>query len=147
MTHPHESVLGLELLLRSLVIVDETETSRSATTELGLKEHATIVSATTLRAPTIPSPTHLEAEDGNSLLVGLVQSSQLLAELRSRDRGSGGVEDVKNELLSVEQSVGDELSGSEGNRAGGILGKWESRWLVLRRCLRRRERLSANGQA
>jgi hypothetical protein len=65
--------------------------------------------------------THLETEDGDSLLVGLVQSGQLLAQLRSRDGSSGGVENVKNELLSVEQSVGDELSGSEGDRAGGIL--------------------------
>jgi hypothetical protein len=35
-THPDKSVLGLELLLGSLVIVDETETGRSTTTELGL---------------------------------------------------------------------------------------------------------------
>lgn len=66
-------------------------------------------------------PTHLETEDGDSLLVSLVQGGQLLLQLRSRDGSSGRVEDVKNELLSVEQSVGDELSSSEGDRAGGIL--------------------------
>lgn len=102
-TGPHKSVLGLELLLAGLVIVDQTETGRSTTTELGL-----------------------ETEDGHSLLLGLVESGELLLELSLGDGGSVGVEDVKNELLSVEQSVRDELSSSEGDGAvalNKVMGK------------------------
>jgi hypothetical protein len=91
-------VLGLELLLGLLVIVDQTETGRSSTTELGL-----------------------ESESRDSGLVGLVQGGELFTELGLRDSGSGGVENVDNELTTVQKSVGDELSGSDGDRAGGIL--------------------------
>lgn len=84
-----------------------------------------VYNTTQLSAPAVipmaQSRTHLETEDGNSLLVSLVQGGQLLLQLGSRDGSSGRVKDVKNELLSVEQSVGDELSSSEGDRAGGIL--------------------------
>jgi hypothetical protein len=97
-THPHEPVLGLKLLLGLLVIVDQTEPGRPSTSKLGL-----------------------ESESGDSALVSLVQGGELLVELGLGDGGSGGVEDVDDELSSVEETVGDELAGSDGDRAGGIL--------------------------
>ena len=98
-THSHKTVLGLKLLLALLVVVDHTETLRRSTSELGL-----------------------QAEDDNSGLLGLVERSELLGQLISGQVGSGRVEDRKDELFTVEESVGDELGGSEGDWAGGILG-------------------------
>lgn len=100
LTHPHEPVLGLESLLGLLVIVNQTETSGSTTTELGL-----------------------ESKGGNPGLVGLVESAKLLVDLSLGDGSSGGVENVDNELTTVQKSVGDELSGSDGDRAGRILNE------------------------
>lgn len=97
-THPHEPVLGLKLLLRFLIIVDQTKTGRRTATELSL-----------------------ETENGHTLLVGLVKGSKLLRELRTRDVGAGGVEDSEDKLSSVEETVGDELGGSEGDGAFGVL--------------------------
>jgi hypothetical protein len=94
-------VLGLESLLALLVIVDQSESSGSTTSELGL-----------------------ESESGNSGLVGLVQSSELLVELGLGDGGTGGVKDVDNELTTVQQPVGNELPGADSDRAGGILESW-----------------------
>lgn len=91
-------MLGLKLLLGLLVIVDQTESGRPSTSKLGL-----------------------ESESGDSALVSLVQGGELLVELGLGDGGSGGVEDVDDELSSVEETVGDELAGSDGDRAGGIL--------------------------
>jgi hypothetical protein len=97
-TYSDESVLGLELLLALLVIVDHAETLAGSTSELGL-----------------------QSENDDSLLVSLVQGGELLGELISGQVGSGGVEDRKDELLSVEESVGDELGGSEGDGSLGVL--------------------------
>jgi len=97
-THSHKTVLGLKLLLALLVVVDHTETLRRSTSELGL-----------------------QAEDDNSGLLGLVERSELLGQLISGQVGSGRVEDRKDELFTVEEAVGDELGGSEGDWAGGIL--------------------------
>jgi hypothetical protein len=97
-TYPDEPVLGLKLLLRFLIIVDQTETLGGSTSELGL-----------------------QAKDNNPLLLGLVQSGELVAELISGQVGSSGVEDGNDELLSVEQSVGDELGSSDSNGAGSVL--------------------------
>lgn len=92
MTYSDKSVLGLKLLLALLVIVDQTETLRRSTSKLGL-----------------------QAKNDDSLPVRLVQAGQLFAELRSRQVGSGGVEDGEDELFSVEESVGDELGSSESD--------------------------------
>lgn len=97
-THPHEPVLGLKLLLRFLIIVDQTKTGRRTATELSL-----------------------ETENGHTLLVGLVKGSKLLRELRTRDVGASGVEDSEDKLSSVEETVGDELGGSQGDGAFRVL--------------------------
>lgn len=91
-------MLGLKLLLRVLIIVDQTETGRRTATELGLK-----------------------TEDDDTILVGLVKGTKFLRELRTRDVGASGVEDSEDKLSSVEETVGDELGGSEGDGAFGVL--------------------------
>jgi hypothetical protein len=91
-------VPGLKLLLALLVVVNHAKALGKAATELGL-----------------------EAKDDDPLLVRLVQGGELLAELGARDVGAGGVKDGDDKLLAVEQTVGDELGGSDGNRAGGVL--------------------------
>jgi hypothetical protein len=55
-TYPDEPVPGLKLHLRLLIIVDQTETLSGSTSELGL-----------------------QAKDNNPLLLGLVQSGELVA--------------------------------------------------------------------
>ena len=103
-------MLGLKLLLTLLIIVNQPKPSRPATSKLGL-----------------------ESKSANSALVSLVQGSELFVELGFADGGSGGVEDVDDELASVEETVGDELAGSDGDRAGGILSETTSRRVVSTR--------------
>lgn len=98
-THADQAVLGLELLLGLLVVVDETEALRRTTTELGA-----------------------ETEDDNTLLVRLVELGEALSEVVTRDVGTGGVRDSDNELLAVKQAVGDELRSPDGDGSGGVLG-------------------------
>lgn len=69
--HPDESVLGLELLHSLGGVIDESEASGLATTELCA-----------------------ETEDGDLVLGGLVESGQLLTELVLGDVGAAGVQDV-----------------------------------------------------
>lgn len=97
-TYADQAVLGLELLLGLLVVVDETEALRRATTELGA-----------------------EAEDDDALLLGLVELGEALSEVVARDVGAGGVGDSDNELLAVKQAVGDELRSPDGDGSGGVL--------------------------
>jgi hypothetical protein len=97
-THPDKPVLGLKLPLRLFVVVDQSETLGRSTSKLGL-----------------------QAKDDNPLLLGLVKSGELVAEFISGQVGPGGVKDGNDELLSVEQSVGDEFGGSDGNGSGGVL--------------------------
>jgi hypothetical protein len=66
-----KTVVGLELLHGLVGVVDESETSGLATTVLGA-----------------------ETEDGDLVLVGLVELGQLLAELVLGDVGTVGVEDI-----------------------------------------------------
>jgi hypothetical protein len=66
-----KSVVGLELLHGLGGVVDESEAGGLATTELGA-----------------------EAENGDLLLVGLVEASKLLTEVLLGDVGTTGVEDV-----------------------------------------------------
>ena len=97
-THTNKPVLGLELLLALLVVVDQAETLGRAATELGL-----------------------EAKDDDALGLGLVERGELLGELGARDVGAGGVEDSQDKLLAVEQAVRDELGRAEGDGASGVL--------------------------
>lgn len=73
-----EPVAGLELLHRLLGVVEERETSALSATEL---------------CP--------ETEDGDLVLVGLVETGELLAELILGDVGAAGVEDVTAEMKSL----------------------------------------------
>ena len=78
MTHPDQPVLGLELLLALLIIVNHAETLARSTTKLGL-----------------------HPENDHSLGIGLVQCCELLGEFSSGDIGSGRVKNGEDELLSV----------------------------------------------
>ena len=70
-TNADQTVGGLELLQGLGGVVDQSESSGLATTVLGA-----------------------ETEDGDLVLVGLVQVGQLLAELILGDVGAVGVEDI-----------------------------------------------------
>jgi hypothetical protein len=70
-TESDEAVQRLELLHGLGGVVDESETSGLATTELGA-----------------------ETEDGDLVLLGLVEATELLTELILGDVGAVGVEDV-----------------------------------------------------
>lgn len=91
-TVSHQSVGWLKLLGVSNGLVDQTETGRLSSTELGS-----------------------ESENGNSVLVGLVQLSQLLSQLILGDVSSVWVQNVNDKLSSGQQWVGDNLSGSDSN--------------------------------
>lgn len=70
-TDANQTVEGLELLQGLLGVVDESEASALTTTVLGT-----------------------ETEDGDLVLVGLVQVGELVAELVLGDVGAVGVEDI-----------------------------------------------------
>lgn len=70
-SYPDEAVLGLELLHGLGGVVDEGEAGGLAATELGA-----------------------QTEDGDLVLLGLVQAAELLAELILGDVGAVGVEDI-----------------------------------------------------
>lgn len=79
-------------------VVDERETSRTATTELGP-----------------------ETEDDDLLLVSLVHGGELLGELLAGDVGPGWVDNVDDALPSLKEAVRDELASSEGDWCGSVL--------------------------
>lgn len=91
-----QSVLRLELLHGLGGVVDEGEAGGLAATELGS-----------------------QTEDGDLVLLGLVEGAKLLAELILGDVGTVGVEDVNDHLLAAQQRVADELASSEGD--GGVV--------------------------
>lgn len=91
-THPDQSVSGLKLLLRCLIIVDQCKASAPSTTKLGL-----------------------ETKADDPVLVGFVETGELFGEISSRHVGSAGVEDVDNELTAGKEAVGDELACAEGD--------------------------------
>jgi hypothetical protein len=76
-TNADKTVVRLELLQSLVGVVDEGETRALATTVLGP-----------------------ETEDGNLVLVGLVEVGQLAAELVLGDVGTVGVEDIPENNLS-----------------------------------------------
>ncbi|EEQ40410.1 hypothetical protein CLUG_04538 [Clavispora lusitaniae ATCC 42720] len=87
-----QSVGWLESLGVSNGLVDQTETGRLSSTELGS-----------------------ETENRDSVLVGLVQLSQSFSQLILGDVSSVWVQDVNDELSSGQQWVGDNLSSSDSN--------------------------------
>ena len=110
---PHQPVVGLELLHGLGAVVDESKAGALAATEVCL-----------------------EAEDGDILLLGLVELAELATELILGDVGTVGVEDVAvcpldlgslhpasrtgvlhlhNHLAAAEEGVADELARAQGN--------------------------------
>lgn len=87
-----QSVGWLELLGVSSGVVDQTETGRLTTTVLSS-----------------------ETENRDSVLLGLVDLGDLLTKLVLGDVGSVWVQDVNDELLSGQQWVGDDLSGTDSD--------------------------------
>lgn len=83
-TDTDETVVRLELLQSLVGVVDKSETSGLATTELCA-----------------------ETEDGDLVLVGLVEVGQLLTELILLDVGAVGVEDVPTYMLDCRFSTVD----------------------------------------
>ena len=102
-----EPVVGLELLHRLGAVVDEGEASGLATTVLGA-----------------------ETEDGDLVLVGLVELGELGAELILGDVGTVGVEDVTVQcIVSPRCSISLAIS-----RARGVVRRrW--RWVVVSRAM------------
>lgn len=86
-------MLGLELPLRRLVVVDQAEASAPSTTERGL-----------------------ETEGDHAKLVGLVDGREALRELRLGDVRAVGVEDIDDELAARQEAVRDELARADGHR-------------------------------
>lgn len=85
-------MLGLELLLRSLVIVDQGK--------------ACAASATKMRS---------ESKGNDTAFVSLVEGGKLLGEVGFRDVGARRVENINDELAASQKTVGNELSCAEGN--------------------------------
>ncbi|KAH3667593.1 hypothetical protein OGATHE_003116 [Ogataea polymorpha] len=87
-----ESVGWFEFLGVSNRVVDETETGRLSTTESGS-----------------------EAKHRDRVLLNFVKSRQLVSQLVLGHVGSVWVDDIDDKLSSVQQWVGDDLSGSDGD--------------------------------
>jgi hypothetical protein len=91
-TVSNKTVAGLKLLESINRVVDETKTSRLATTVLGL-----------------------QTENRDSILLSVVDAGKLLTEVILRDVSSVGVENVNDELTTSKKGVSDELSSADGN--------------------------------
>ena len=98
-THSDQPISGLKLFLRLLVVVNQRESGAPPTTEM-----------------------RLETECNDTSLVGLVEGGELLRELAPGNIGSGGVEDVNDELTSGQETVGDEFARADGHWGVGLTG-------------------------
>ncbi|GMS96271.1 hypothetical protein PENTCL1PPCAC_18446, partial [Pristionchus entomophagus] len=87
-----KSMLGLELLGQIEGVVDEGESDALSTSELAT-----------------------ESEGNDQIRRGLVQRGELLLDLGLGDRGARRVDDLDDHLLSGEQAVGHDLSGTNSN--------------------------------
>ena len=85
-----EAVVGLELLHGLVGVVDEGEAGALATTELGA-----------------------ESEDGDLVLVGLVELGELLTELVLGDVGTVGVEDITVLRKNPSSVLGSQYRGDQ----------------------------------
>ena len=90
-------MLGLKLLLRGLVVVDQGKSCGTSSTKVGP-----------------------ETENRHLLGIGLVEGSKLLLKVDAGDVGTPGVDDIDDKLAAAEKTVGDELAGAQGN--GGCVG-------------------------
>ena len=86
-TYPNQPVLGLELLLRRLVVIDQRKTGAATSTKV---------------CP--------EAEGNDTAGIGLVDARKLLGEIVLGDVRAVGVENVDDELAAGQQPVRDELA-------------------------------------
>ena len=100
-TYSDKAILGLELLGSLQSVVDKSEASGLATTELCLVT---------------------EAED--NILFGLVHLGELLTKFILGDIGTAGMNYIDDHLLALKQAVGKELSSPDRDRSVG-LGKGE----------------------
>lgn len=89
---PNQSVLGLKLPLRLLVVVDQRKACAASTTEL-----------------------RPEAERNHARLFGLVDFGELLRELGLGDVCPRRVEDIHDELAASKETVGDEFARPDGD--------------------------------
>ena len=69
----------------------------------------------------------LKTEGYDTLLVGLVDLSELLRKLRLGNIGARGVQDINDELTAGQEAVGDELARADCNG---------SRWILERKYVR-----------
>lgn len=97
-TYSDQPIPGLELLLRGLIIVDQSKSSAPSTTKLSL-----------------------ETEGDDTGLVGLVEGSELLREVGLGHIGATRVEDVDNELTAGQKAVGDEFARAQSYGCIGLL--------------------------
>ena len=63
----------------------------------------------------------LQSKYNDTLLLRLVELSQLLTEFSSRDTAASRMQNSKDELFAVKESVGDEFGCTEGDGAFRIL--------------------------
>lgn len=87
---PNQPVFGLELSLRSFIIVNQSETSAPSTTKVGP-----------------------EAEGDYAVFVRFVHGGELLSKFVFRDIWAGRVEDIENKLAACEKAIGDEFASAQ----------------------------------
>jgi hypothetical protein len=92
-TYPDETVLGLKLLLRCLIVVNQSKSSASPSTE-----------------------SSAESKRYYSLLVGLIHRSELFGQLLLRNVGTSRMKNIENKLATGEETVGNEFPCAESNR-------------------------------
>ncbi len=91
-TSSHQSVVRFELLGVSNTVINQTKTSRFSTTVLSS-----------------------ETKDRDTVLLGLVQISQLLLQLVLGNICLGWMDNINHKLSSLQQWVADDLSGSDSD--------------------------------
>lgn len=96
-THPDQPILGLELFLRCLIVIDQRKSGAPSSTKLGA-----------------------ETKGHYAVLVRLVQSSELLGELRFGDIGAGRMEDIKDELTAGQETIGNEFARAQSDRCRAV---------------------------
>lgn len=90
-------MFGLKLLLRGLVIVNESKPGAFSTTEVCS-----------------------ETEEDDTILFRLVQGGKLLLEVGFGNVGAGRMEDIEDELAAREKTVCDEFARTQGDGCRGI---------------------------
>ena len=96
-TDTDKTVLGFKLLQSFNVIIDQSETSGLSTTKVSL-----------------------EAKDRDNFFIRLVHLTDLGTELILGDVGESRVDDIDDHLLTLEQTVGEELASSDSDSSVGL---------------------------